>query len=113
MNNRFLVALLPALMSWAGSCGRVENTFTVRDPAGSIIGAELALCGGRSALRDNGEWLSLSTRLGCEGSGEIVVRLSDGRVASCRIGYVTPGLRQEFEFVVQANRCEPVPRPAK
>jgi hypothetical protein len=43
--------------------------------------------------------------ISCEGSGKIMVQLKDGSVASCHIGYVTPGMEQKFEFVIKDGAC--------
>jgi hypothetical protein len=44
-------------------------------------------------------------RITCEGTGVILVRLTDGYETVCHIGYVTPGAVQHFEFVVEGSQC--------
>lgn len=45
---------------------------------------------------------------GADGSGSIAIRYPDGATISCRIGYVTNGLREVQRFVVRARQCEQV-----
>ena len=101
----------PALL-WAISCAilpigcqRVDNYFTVQSPSGEIASAELQLCRKDQPLMQSGSSFKGQMAISCEGSGKITVRLKDGSLASCNIGYVTPGMEQRFEFVVKDGAC--------
>lgn len=91
-------------MFWAfglSSCERASNEFIIRDPEDVVSSAELRLCGERLQLTKSGGEIRGEMPITCEGEGGIQVRLSDGRETVCRIGYVTPGAEQAFEFVVE------------
>lgn len=87
------------------SCKKVDNEFIIRDPWGEISSAELRLCGNRLNLAKYGSEMRGKIPITCEGEGSILVRLADGKETSCRIGYVTPGAEQTFEFVVEDGQC--------
>lgn len=86
-------------------CQRVNNYFTLRSPSGEIVSAELQLCRKSQPLKQSGASFKGQMAISCEGSGRIMVRLKDGRVASCHIGYVTPRIEQKFEFVIKEGAC--------
>ena len=101
----------PALL-WAISCAilpigcqRVNNYFTVQSPSAEIASAELQLCRKDQPLIQSGTSFKGQMAIDCEGSGKIMVQLKDGSVASCHIGYVTPGMEQKFEFVIKDGAC--------
>jgi hypothetical protein len=100
------VALL-ALLGLA-ACSRTPNSFEVRVDGGAAIGAEVRLCGEKIPLAKAENRFAGPDRGACEGSGDILVSFSDRRSASCRIGYVTPGLAQSFGFIVKDGDCRPV-----
>lgn len=87
------------------SCKKVDNEFIIRDPANMISSAELRLCGKRLNLTKFEGEMRGKMPITCEGEGSILVRFSDDNETSCRIGYVTPGAEQTFEFVIEAGRC--------
>lgn len=87
------------------SCKKIDNEFIVRDPGGTVSSAELRLCGKRLNLTKSGGEMRGKMPITCEGEGSILVRLADGKETSCRIGYVTPGAEQKFEFVVENGQC--------
>ena len=101
----------PALLCVIGcailliGCQRVNNYFTLRSPSGEIVSAELQLCRKSQPLMQSGASFNGQMAISCEGSGKIMVRLKDGSVASCHIGYVTPGMEQKFEFVIKNGAC--------
>ncbi len=97
--------LLLLLLSMSVGCSRVDNTFAIGDPGGNVTSAELRLCGSQIQLSRSDHQLSGKKRVTCEGEGEILVRLSDGRETSCHIGYVTPGAEQNFAFIVENAQC--------
>jgi len=99
-----VILLLPV----ASGCSRVENTFEIDDPSGSVTSAELRLCGSRVMLNRSGVQFRGSQRARCEDDGVIAVRLSDGSETSCPIGYVTAGAAQDFKFVVEKSQCRVV-----
>ncbi|GBF58272.1 hypothetical protein PbB2_01945 [Candidatus Phycosocius bacilliformis] len=88
-------------------CQRVNNDFTLSSASGEIASAELQLCRKNQPLTQRGASFKGQMAISCEGSGKIRVRLKDGSVASCHIGYVTPGMEQKFEFVIKDGVCGP------
>jgi hypothetical protein len=99
------VLLLPIIL-WVGIWHwNSRYTFVVSDPDGTAKSAELRLCGSQVALRPSDRQFSASKFIHCEGAGEILVRLSDGRETSCPIGYVTSGLGGTFEHVIDNAQC--------
>ena len=99
------VLVLPITLLVGTWCWNSRNTFALSDPDGAVKSAELRLCGSTMALRQQERQFSGSKIITCEGSGEIMVRLSDGTETRCPIGYVTSGGRQDFEFVIKDGRC--------
>lgn len=97
--------LLLSLLPLVEGCDRVDNTFKVTDPGGAVAAAELRLCGSQVKLTQSNHQFGGATAVTCEGEGEILVHLSDGRETSCHIGYVTPGAKQNFEFIVEGAQC--------
>jgi hypothetical protein len=87
------------------SCMDADNAFIIQDPGDEIASAELRLCGQERALTRSEDALNVTFPISCEGSGHILVRLSDGEETSCPVGYVTPGLEQTFEFTVEDGQC--------
>jgi hypothetical protein len=87
------------------SCNDVDNEFIVADPADMVSSAEIMLCGERHDMTRSGSTLQAKMPISCEGSGRILVQLTDSEVISCPIGYVTPGADQRFEFVISAQQC--------
>ena len=86
-------------------CQRVSNHFTVSSPSGEVSSAELQLCRKSQPLIQSGTSFKGQMAISCEGSGKIMVQLKDVSVASCHIGYVTPGMEQKFEFVIKDGAC--------
>ena len=87
------------------SCKKVSNEFIIRDPEGVVSSAELRLCGKRLQLTKSEGEIRGTMPITCEGDGSILVRLSDGSETTCRIGYVTPGAEQTFEFALENGQC--------
>lgn len=87
------------------SCQKVSNEFVVRDPEMVVSSAELRLCGNRLNLDRSENELRGTMTITCEGEGSILVRFLDGNETTCRIGYVTPGAQQTFEFVIEDGQC--------
>jgi hypothetical protein len=89
-----------------GGCGMlVDNAFVVDDPGEVVASAKLNLCGSERMLDRTDHRFSTSMRIDCEGEGKILLRLSNGHEISCLVGYVTPGAKQDFEFVVERSQC--------
>jgi hypothetical protein len=98
---------LSLILSALGGCDRVDNSFTVEDPQGSVVSAELQLCRTRTELTRDSHEFRAKKPIDCEGEGDVLVHLSSGRTTSCPIEYVTPGAEQRFEFVVEDAKCVP------
>lgn len=93
------------------ACSPVEpNTFEVDTSSSPEAAATLVLCGKERPLERRGHVLTLAQPSGCEGEGAVRVQYKDGRTTDCRIGYVTPGMGQEFHYVLHDGVCEPVAR---
>lgn len=105
MTKAITVLLLVSAACCLASCMNVENAFIIHDPGDEIAAAELRLCGQERALTRSEDALSVTFPISCEGSGSILVRLSDGGETSCPVGYVTPGAEQTFEFTVADGQC--------
>lgn len=105
VRHRFRWLLLLPL-SLAG-CSRTENHFLVEDD-GTSASAEVHLCGGKASLAKHGWEFVGKAPVTCEGNGEVVVHLKDGRIVSCKIEYVTPGADQAFRFKLQGSECRSV-----
>jgi len=103
----FLVPLgnLGPLGNWALTYGKRNNTFSVSDPTGRIVGADLRLCGAVQPLHRFDQVFTAEVPITCEGDGEVRLHFADGKQASCVVGYVTPGAVQHFNFEVNGNEC--------
>lgn len=99
--------LVTGFLAIAG-CSAAHNDFTIEDRGGRIRAANLDLCGSSIPLRRWNERFSLSWEVDCEGSGKIELVLASGQKASCPIGYVTPGAKQDFRFRLVRTGCERV-----
>ena len=89
------------------SCKKVSNDFLIKDPTNTISSAEIRLCNKRLQLtRTEGEFRG-EMPITCEGEGNILVHVSDGHETVCKIGYVTPGAEQSFQFVIESGSCRP------
>jgi hypothetical protein len=106
INAKKLFGLLGC--SWIfclSSCGNVSNDFVIKDPAGTILSAEIRLCNKHVQLIRFGREFRGKMPITCEGDGDILVHLSNGRETVCKIGYVTPGAQQKFQFEVENDNC--------
>ena len=92
------------------SCTKISNGFSVKDAEGTISSAELRLCNNRLQLIKSGGEFRGEMLITCEGEGIILVHLSDGRETACKIGYVTPGAKQNFQFSLEHGSCHPTPQ---
>ena len=90
------------------ACQRASNRFVVTASVDTVQSATVRLCNSQTGLGRRGDILEGSAPANCEGEGDIMLRLSNGRTALCRIGYVTPGAGQVFSYVVEKNQCHPV-----
>jgi hypothetical protein len=88
-----------------GGCNRVDNSFSISDPDRRVASAQLRLCGSVLQLRRKDDQLTISAPIRCEGSGDILVHLSDGAETSCPVGYITTGATQDFEYVIEEAQC--------
>lgn len=87
------------------ACQRVDNEFIIHDQKGEVSSAELRLCGKRIQLAKSDGKVRETMAITCEGSGSIVVRLSNGSITTCPIGYVTPGGRQTLDYEIRNGEC--------
>lgn len=103
--KRMAIVLMVLGFSSLASCKKVDNEFIVHDLGGTVSSAELRLCGKSLNLTKSGSEMRGKMPITCEGEGSILVRFADGKETSCRIGYVTLGAEQTFEFVVEDGQC--------
>lgn len=85
------------------ACSKSADTFEVYAPTATQ--ATLDLCGRKSNLANSGGRFTETRRTSCEGDGRIAVIFAKLDPAECRIGYVTPGMGQNFRFEVVDGRC--------
>ena len=105
-NRSFFLLSMVAILTLLHACSSVSNDFLIVDSDHSVTEARLHLCGADRPLVRHGNNFRLSFNIRCEGEGEIIVTLSDGSSLSCKIGYVTPGARQKFDFIIENRRCD-------
>jgi len=99
---------LPLLLIVAfGGCVRPENMFVVEDPHHLVTDATLQLCGSETPLVREGNRLTLSRSVRCEGEGEIQLLYASGGTGYCHIGYVTSDAKQAF-FRAGQSSCSTV-----
>jgi hypothetical protein len=89
-----------------GGCAGPKNTFVVEDPHRLVTSATLRLCGSDTRLVRDGDRLSLTQSVGCEGHGEIELFYADRGPEHCLIGYVTPDAKQDFHFRAEQSSCQ-------
>jgi hypothetical protein len=97
---------LSGLALLAGCSHAVSNTFLVDAASSPDVVATLAICGKETPLERRGPLLATARPITCEGHGEVRILLADGRISTCPVGYVTPGLKQEFRFRLHDGICE-------
>lgn len=102
------IGVVAAVAMLAGCGLALRDSFMVEDPQGQIAGGTLSLCGQAVPLDQVGEDWHASARISCEGSGEIRLVLAGGGMATCQVGYVTPGSVQDFLFRLQEGECRQV-----
>jgi hypothetical protein len=88
------------------ACTSAENRFVVDDAQTHVVAATLVLCGSETPLQRNGKRLTLSKPITCEGSGYIRLRYTSGDDHVCPVGYVTPGMEQDFTYRTTETGCE-------
>lgn len=103
LNPATLNALLLAI--GLAACSSIENDFIITDSGNAVSSADVVLCGARIPLVRHGNVLSGSFKITCEGEGFVSANLRSGGEIRCRIGYVTPGAKQDFNFVVERGQC--------
>lgn len=90
------------------SCSPVENTFTIDNDKGAVTAAELSLCGSTTPLQRLDGGLTVSRPINCEDGGYIRLTFASGHEQACRVGYVTPGAKQDFRFLASEAECQPL-----
>lgn len=104
--SRFHMRLLAfAAVSALVGCSRVESTFTVEDEGGAVAVADLVLCGLETPLKRVDGQFAVSKPIKCEGDAYIRLTYGSGQERECRIGYVTPGIKQDFKFRAGESKC--------
>ncbi len=99
---------LAGLALLGGCSPTVANTFEVDSGSSPGAAATLTICGNKTPLKRSGALLATSRTITCEGHGEVRVQLTNGGVTACPVGYVTPGLKQDFRFRLDDGKCEPI-----
>lgn len=96
------------LMLALGGCAGAKNTFQVQDPRGLVRNATVRLCGSETPLVREGNALTLTRSITCEGDGEIQLIYKDGGPEHCPIGYVTTDAKQDWRFRAEQSSCQPL-----
>ena len=103
--NRCVVMILQFLLVVA-ACSPTGDYFSVADPNNSIGSVEVHICEEVFDLPKRDVRFSDHINVDCEGSGEVQVRMRDGRGITCGIAYVTPGASQHFGFEINDGECQ-------
>lgn len=103
--NRRVVLMLQFLLVVA-ACSPTGDYFSVIDTDDSIGSVEVHICEEVFELPEREVRFSDHISIDCEGSGEVRVRMKDGREITCIIGYVTPGASQHFGFEINEGECQ-------
>ncbi|WP_284876572.1 hypothetical protein [Brevundimonas sp. MEB006b] len=90
------------------ACVPAKNSIDIDTSGSPNVSGVGVLCDKETPLIVRGDHLIATVPITCEGVGEIRLRLGDGASATCQVGYVTPGIGQEFYFVLQRGQCIPV-----
>jgi hypothetical protein len=91
------------------SCEKVGNNFVIKNPANTVSSAEVRLCNKQLLLtKSEGDFRGV-VPITCEGEGDVLIHFSTGHETICKIGYVTPGAQQSFQFIIEGNSCRPDP----
>lgn len=90
------------------ACVRAQNSIDIDTSGSQNVSGVVVLCDKETPLTVRGDHLIATVPITCEGVGEVRLRLGDGASATCKIGYVTPGVDQEFYFLLQRGQCIPI-----
>lgn len=103
-----LISVALGLTTLAG-CSSATNHVGVNASDFPNASGVVVLCGSKETpMKRRGDLLVAAVPIGCEGSGEVRLQFGDGRVATCPIGYVTPGAKQSFDFSLSDGGCHPL-----
>lgn len=106
--TRKVLAMKAWLIGFAllAGCTPVPNDVRVTATGFPDATGVVVLCGKHETpLRRRGDVLAAAVPIRCEGSGVARIRLKDGRTFDCPVGYVTPGARQSFDFLLGEGGC--------
>jgi hypothetical protein len=104
MKTKMTVSALVGL-SVLAACSPVKNHVVVDATGSPDLSGVVSLCGRDTNLTRQGDRLSAAVSITCEGDGEVRLRFQNGSVATCQIGYVTPGAAQRFSFALKNGAC--------
>lgn len=90
------------------ACVPAKNSVDIVTSGSPNASGVVDLCDEETPLTVRGDHLIAAVPITCEEVGEARLRLGNGASATCQIGYVTPGVGQEFYFVLQHGECTPV-----
>lgn len=91
------------------ACVPAKNSVDIDTSGSPNVSGVVVLCDQETPLTKRGEHLTAAVPITCEGVGEARLRSGDGASATCQIGYVSPGLDQEFSFALERGECVPIP----
>jgi hypothetical protein len=92
------------------ACVPARNAVDIDVSGSPSVSGVVVLCDQEIPLTARGEHLTAAVPITCEGVGEARLSLGDGATATCQIGYVSPGLDQEFSFALERGECVPIPK---
>lgn len=87
------------------ACVPAKNSVDIDTSGSPNVSGMVVLCEQDTPLTVRGDHLIAVVPITCEGVGEVRLRLGDGSRAACPIGYVSPGLDQEFYLVLERGEC--------
>ena len=94
------------------ACMPPRNSVDIDTSGSPNASGVVVLCDQETPLTVRGSHLTAAVPITCEGVGEARLHLSDSTTATCPIGYVSPGLDQEFLFALERGKCVAIPRSA-
>lgn len=101
-----MLALGSAALS---ACVAAKNSVEIDVTEARGVAGSVMLCNRETPLIVQGTHLKASVPVTCEGVGEVRLRLANDANATCQIGYVSPGLEQDFQFALKDDQCVPIP----
>lgn len=107
MKPTFIIITLGSVA--LSACVPAKNSIDIDVTEARGVTGSVMLCDRETPLVVQGTHLRASVPVTCEGVGEVRLRLGNDANATCQIGYVSPGLEQDFLFALRGDECVPIP----